>query len=85
MHCCGLQAYLNYRAIERNFDMTIRDAANTHLPMLSLAIWDIELQAIQKQIFLLTKNTNIAYVVIVKCHGQQFVGGMAGNLELICT
>lgn len=75
----SLQAYLNYRAIERNFDMTIRDVANTHLPMLSLAIWDIELQAIQKQISLLTKNTNIAYVVIKASTGQQFVGGNGGN------
>jgi hypothetical protein len=38
-------SHLNYRAIERNFDMTIRDVANTHIPLLSLAIWDIELQA----------------------------------------
>lgn len=75
----SLQAYLNYRAIERNFDMTIRDVAHTHLPMLSLAIWDIELQAIQKQISLLTKNTNIAYVVIKASTGQQFVGGNGGK------
>lgn len=75
----SLQAYLNYRAIERNFDMTIRDVASTHIPLLSLAIWDIELQAIQKQISLLTKNTNIAYVVIKASTGQQFVGGNGGN------
>jgi hypothetical protein len=75
----SLQAYLNYRAIERNFDMTIRDVANTHIPLLSLAIWDIELQAIHKQISLLTKNTNIAYVVIKASTGQQFVGGNGGQ------
>ncbi|MBR7784493.1 hypothetical protein, partial [Undibacterium luofuense] len=43
--------------------------------MLSVAIWDIEPQAIQKQINLLLENSHIAYVVIQTSTGQQFVGG----------
>ncbi|MEB0139584.1 MULTISPECIES: diguanylate cyclase [unclassified Undibacterium] len=71
----SLQAWLNYRAIEKNFDMTINDVVQTHLPLLSLAIWDIEPQAIQKQIGLLVKNSPIIYAHIRASTGQQFEGG----------
>ncbi|MBC3935769.1 GGDEF domain-containing protein [Undibacterium rugosum] len=71
----SLQAWLNYRTVERSFNMMINDVAATHLPMLSVAIWDIEPQAIQKQINLLLENSHIAYVVIQTSTGQQFVGG----------
>lgn len=71
----SLQAWLNYRTIERSFNMMVSDVAATHLPLLSVAIWDIEPQAIQKQINLLLDNSHIAYVIIQTSTGQQFVGG----------
>ncbi|MFZ6769453.1 diguanylate cyclase [Undibacterium sp. Di26W] len=75
----GLQAWLNYRAIEHNFNMTVNDVAHAHLPLLSVAIWDIEPQTIQKQIKLILKNTSIAYVVIRANTGQEFIGGDASR------
>ncbi|MCH8620940.1 sensor domain-containing diguanylate cyclase [Undibacterium sp. TS12] len=71
----SLQAWFNYRAIEDNFDMAINDVAQAHLPLLSVTLWDIELQTIQKQIRLILKNTSIAYVNIRASTGQQFNGG----------
>ena len=71
----SLQAWLNYRAIEQNFVMTVNDVAHAHLPLLSVAIWDIEPQTIQKQIDLILKNSTIAYVTIKASTGQQFSGG----------
>lgn len=73
----ALQAWLSYRAIEQNFRMTVDDVANTHLPLLAVAIWDIEPEAIDKQINLLLKNKFIANVHIKTSTGQQFSGGDA--------
>lgn len=71
----SLQAWFNYRAIEDNFNMTIRDVAHAHLPLLSVAIWDIEPQTIQKQVQLIQKNSGIAYVVVRSVTGQEFTAG----------
>ena len=73
----SLQAWINYRSIEKNFDVTVRDVASTHLPLLSLAVWDIEPKAIQKQIFLITKNTLVGYVKVKSVTGQEFSSGNA--------
>lgn len=78
----SLQAWLNYRAIEKNFQLTVNDIANTHIPLLSVAIWDIEPETIQKQIVLLLKNKPISYVIIRASTGQQFVGG---NPEMLSS
>ncbi|MBC3869688.1 sensor domain-containing diguanylate cyclase [Undibacterium oligocarboniphilum] len=71
----SLQAWLNYSAIERNFNMTIQDVAHTHLPLLALAIWDIEPETIRKQMALLVQNPHIAHVQIRASTGQQFAAG----------
>lgn len=71
----SLQAWLNYRAIETNFNMAVADVARANLPLLSVAIWDIEPQTIQKQIAQILKNPSIAYVAITASTGQQFAGG----------
>lgn len=76
----SLQAWLNYRAIEENFTMTVDDVAHAHLPLLSVAIWDIEPQTIQKQIDLILKNKTISYVAIKASTGQQFTGGDVNRL-----
>ncbi|MFZ6772818.1 GGDEF domain-containing protein [Undibacterium sp. SXout7W] len=76
----SLQAWLNYKSIEKNFDVTVRDVASTHLPLLALAVWDIEPKAIQKQILLITKNTLVGYVKIKSVTGQEF---STGNANLI--
>ena len=73
----SVQAWFNYISIEKNFNSTVRDVADTHLPLLGVAIWDIEPQTIQKQIVLILKNTSIAYVTIKASSGQIFVGGNA--------
>ncbi len=44
---------------------------------MSVAIWDIEPQTIQKQIALILKNTSIGYVTIKASTGQEFSGGNA--------
>ena len=77
----SIQAWLNYNSIEKNFNATVNDVANTHLPLLSVAIWDIEPQAIQKQISLILKTTSIGYVKIKAATGQEFFGGNADLAE----
>ena len=78
----SIHAWLSYQSIERNFDATARDVAETHLPLLSVAIWDIEPQTIQKQITLILKNTSVVYVAITASTGQTFVGGERGMVGM---
>jgi len=78
----SIQAWINYTSIEKNFNSTVRDVADTHLPLLSVAIWDIEPETIQKQIVLILKNSSIGYVTIKASTGQSFVGG---NTNIIAT
>lgn len=71
----SLQAWLTYEGVQRDFQMAVRDVANTHVPLLSLAVWDIEPQTIQRQINLVLDSPHIGYVVLKASTGQVFEGG----------
>ncbi|MBI3285849.1 MAG: diguanylate cyclase [Burkholderiales bacterium] len=77
----GLQAWLAYQNVQRDFQSAVRGIATTHVPLLSLAIWDIEPRAIQGQIDLLLESSQIAYASVKVNTGQQFAGGKAGVLN----
>ena len=71
----GLQAWLAYENVQKNFQMTVQRMANTHVPLLSIGIWDIEPQAIQSQINLILQTPQIGHVTLRVGTGQQFDGG----------
>lgn len=73
----SLQAWLAYENVQKEFQRTVRDVANTHVPLLSLAIWDIEPKTIQRQMNLLLETPQIGYAVVRVNTGQQFEGGDA--------
>lgn len=71
----GLQAWLTYQSVQKDFQLAVRDIANTHVPLLSLAIWDIEPQTVQRQIDLLLESPQIGHAVVRASTGQKFEGG----------
>lgn len=71
----GLQAWLAYQSVQNDFQTTVRQVAGTHVPLLSLAIWDIEPLAIQQQIDFLLETPQIGYVLVSVGTSQQFEGG----------
>jgi diguanylate cyclase (GGDEF)-like protein len=70
----GLQAWITYRAAQDNFRLVVRDVASTHVPLLTLAIWDIEPKAVQHQIDLILETPQIGHVVLKTYTGQVFEG-----------
>ena len=81
----AIQAWRTYHAIEKDFQLAVQDAAETHVPLISLAIWDIEPQAIERQIKLLLQSPRIGYVSVRASTGQQFEGGQAGIISRSAT
>jgi diguanylate cyclase (GGDEF)-like protein len=74
----GLQAWLTYESVQKDFQVAVRDVANTHVPLLSLAVWDIEPQTIQRQLDLLLESPQIGHAMVRVNTGQQFEGGKPG-------
>src|ERR1035437_2404076 len=74
----SLQAWLTYESVEKDFQVAVRDVANTHVPLLSLALWDIEPRTIQHQLDLLLDSPQIAHAVVRADTGQRFEGGKSG-------
>lgn len=70
-----LRGWLDYRAIQENNQKTISDIVTTHLPLLSVAVWDIEPETINKQLQLLSSDGHIAWVRLRSSTGQEFVAG----------
>ena len=73
----SLQAWMTYREAQEDFRVAVRQVANTHVPMLALAIWDIEPQAIQHQIDLILESPQIGHVMLKTYTGQSFEAGTA--------
>ncbi len=55
------------------------EIASTNLPLLSVGLWDIELQAVQQQVAAIAERPQVGYVLLTASTGQKFE---AGNLQL---
>lgn len=75
----GLQWWLLRMEHRERFDTLITEVADTNVPLLSVALWDIEPRAVQAQIELIARRPEIGYVVVRAKGGQEF---SAGNLAL---
>jgi len=75
----GVQAGLAYRQAQERFAQTLRDIARTGVPLLSVSIWDIEPEAVRRQVQVIAEHQQIGYVRLAVETGQVFE---AGNLAL---
>lgn len=71
----ALRGWLDYQAIRETNQKSVYDIANTHLPLLALAVWDIEPDAISKQLQLISKDGHVVWVKLRTSTGQVFSAG----------
>lgn len=71
----ALRGWLDYQAIRETNQKSVYDIANTHLPLLAVAVWDIEPDAISKQLQLISKDGHVVWVKLRTSTGQVFSAG----------
>lgn len=71
----ALQAGLVYRQAQQRFELALRDIARTNVPLLSVSIWDIEPEAVQRQVQMIAEREQIGYVRLDVATGQVFEAG----------
>jgi diguanylate cyclase (GGDEF)-like protein len=70
-----LQAGVSYVHVHEEFEEQVRDIARSNLALLSIAIWDIEPEVVQRQINTLIEKPQIGYVQLTVSTGQVFAAG----------
>ena len=76
-----LQIALTYREHRQNFEAEVRSIARVNVPLLSVNLWDIEPDAIRRQLQLIAERPQIAYVRLEAVTGQQFETGSPTRRE----
>ena len=76
-----LQIALTYREHRQNFEAEVRSIARVNVPLLSVNLWDIEPDAIRRQLQLIAERPQIAYVKLEAVAGQQFESGSPTRRE----
>jgi diguanylate cyclase (GGDEF)-like protein/PAS domain S-box-containing protein len=71
----SLHALIEYRSGKVAFQTTIRDISVASAPQLSVSLWDIELEAVRKQLSLIAQRPEVAYVELWTLTGERYVAG----------
>lgn len=71
----AVQAGFSYRQVQAQFETELREIAQTHIPLLSINIWDIEPDAVRRQVEVIAKRPEIGFVRVQVATGQQFSAG----------
>lgn len=74
---CALQAIVSYHLAQKRFELALRDIANTNVPLLSVSIWDIEPDALRRQMKVIAERHQIGYARLEVRTGQVFESGNA--------
>src|SRR5258708_34741377 len=77
----ALQIALMYRDHRQDFEAEIRSIARVNVPLLSVNLWDIEPDALRRQLQLMAERPQIAYVALEAATGQQFESGSPTRRE----
>jgi diguanylate cyclase (GGDEF)-like protein len=73
----GVQVVFTVREENERFGRSVDRIAATHVPMLSVAIWDIEPEALRRQLKLIAAQPEVAYVRVEERTGHAFEAGDA--------
>lgn len=76
----AMQAWWAQAQNEQHFQELMQEVSDTNVPMMALALWDIEPNAIRSQIDFLAKRPEIGYVQLKATTGQVFEQGDPGLL-----
>lgn len=71
------QAVYSYWHVQEEFELAMREIAETHVPLLSVSIWDIEPEAVRQQVGRIAARREIGYAVLTVSTGQAFASGHA--------
>lgn len=74
-----IQAVFAWRHVDEEFESAFEEISLTSVPLLSIAVWDIEPEAIRRLLERLAARREIGYVRLEAATGQRFE---AGNVEL---
>jgi diguanylate cyclase (GGDEF)-like protein len=78
------QLAYSYRHVQLEFEDAVREIGETHVPLLSVSIWDIEPDAVRQQLERIAARREIGYVVLSVATGQVFEAGdreLAGRYQ----
>lgn len=73
----SVQAFFVVDEERADFDRVLRDIAETHVPLLSVSLWDIEPEAVRRQLNQIAGEPEIAYVRLSERTGHVFEAGDA--------
>jgi len=76
----ALQAAWSYSEAQREFQSTIQHVAKINVRLLSVPVWDLDGDAIQRQVNLLLESEPVGYVQVKSQTGHRYEGG---NPELL--
>jgi len=70
-----IQAVYSYVHVQDEFEIAVREIGQTSVPLLSVSIWDIEPEAVRRQIGVIATRPEIGYVRLTVTTGQVFSAG----------
>ena len=71
----GVQVAFTVREENERFQRAVESVAATHVPMLSVALWDIEPEALRRQLDVIAAQPEIAHVRVEERTGRVFEAG----------
>ena len=71
----GIQAVVSYLHVQAEFEQEVSAVAESNVPLLSVGIWDIEPDAVQRQVNAIAGRSSIGFVRLSVLTGQTFVAG----------
>jgi adenylate cyclase len=81
----ALQIALTYHEQRQNFEAEVQSIARVNVPLLSVNLWDIEPDAIRRQVQLIAERPQISYVRLQALTGQHFESGTPPQREAAGT
>jgi diguanylate cyclase (GGDEF)-like protein len=75
----ALQVLLTYRVERDKFQTEVQTIVETSVPLLSVSVWDIEPDAIRRQMRLIAQRPQIAHARLETGTGQEFESGVAAS------
>ncbi|MFM8768760.1 MAG: PAS domain-containing protein, partial [Rubrivivax sp.] len=68
----SVQAWLSWRHTQAEFDEAVVVIGQTHVPLLSRSVWDLEPEVVRQQLKLLVERPEVALVRLTTTTGQRF-------------
>lgn len=75
----ALQVALTYRVERAKFESEVQTIVETNVPLLSVNVWDIEPDAIRRQMRLIAQRPQIAHARLETVTGHDFESGIASS------